>query len=132
MSSARKGTATNTKHDRSLGFVLDPEAANGIRISSLAGDDPETCRAYVRSLLKKLTWSHPANVPGEIESRYQDDRRIIQARTLWDEGTQPRGPLLKRTSYPENVCSYRSQAHFDFTLNVHQESAPSKPSMNVA
>jgi hypothetical protein len=33
--------------DRSLGFRFDPHEPYGIRISSLAGDNPDICRQYV-------------------------------------------------------------------------------------
>jgi putative DNA primase/helicase len=85
----------HTKHDRSLGFIFDPKAAYGIRISSLAGNDPETCRAYICSLLKKLPHYDPFIIPDAVDFADKDDKRIIQALTLWDEGASADGTIVE-------------------------------------
>jgi hypothetical protein len=55
------------KADRSLGIFVDPSAPDGFRMHSLAGDDLDECRAYVKKLLAEVA------INGSIHLSFEDD-----------------------------------------------------------
>ena len=85
------------KRDRSLGIVLDPNAPDGFRTHSLAGDDPATCRAYVKKLLKKIA------VGGSIQVQLGDacganpdaQAKIAVAMEIWHDTQTIKGTLAE-------------------------------------
>jgi putative DNA primase/helicase len=83
--------------DRSLGIRFDLAAPDGFYVHSLAGDDKEECRAYVKSLLQKLDGDLCAICGPEPEHDPSSDiaARVKRAMALWQEGTSPAGTLVE-------------------------------------
>jgi len=83
--------------DRSLGIRFDLAAPDGFYVHSLAGDDEEECRAYVKSLLQKLDGDLCAICGPEPEHDPNSDiaARVKRAMALWQEGTSPAGTLVE-------------------------------------
>jgi putative DNA primase/helicase len=107
----------HSRNDRSLSIKIDPRAPGGLLVNSFAGDDPITCKDYVR---QRLGW--PAWQPGDgrgraipqhkvaawdratIDRQAQEQRplteddllRIRRAVEIWNEAQDPRRTLAER------------------------------------
>lgn len=86
----------HSSKDRSLGIMVDPNTPDGFRISSLAGDDPVTCRKHVRELLKnsapnlaELTGPH--SLPNEATAE-----RISRAMAIWSQAVPINGTVVEK------------------------------------
>src|SRR5262245_15255017 len=102
-------------HDRSLSIRIEPGAPAGFIVFSFAGDDPFTCKDYVRERLGLPEWGPGDEQDRRVEPlrRAQFDRtamdreatkrprseadqvRIKRAVAIWNEGRNPRGTLAE-------------------------------------
>jgi putative DNA primase/helicase len=81
--------------DRSLGIRFHPAAPDGFYIHSLAGDDEDECRAYVKSLIHKVNGGFSDICePGHAPHANAAGRKN-RAMALWQQGTSPTGTLLE-------------------------------------
>jgi putative DNA primase/helicase len=107
----------HSRNDRSLSVKIEPNAPGGLLVHSFCGDDPITCKDYVRSKVGLPQWqpgeddrdrtvpqhkiaSHDrAVIEREAEERRpmtEDDLdRIERARRIWDEADDPRNTLAE-------------------------------------
>src|SRR3981189_3123018 len=77
-------------HDRSLKVYPDPNADNGFRTHSFAGDDPLHCRDYVAQKLGLPAWQprrshpngHPPGVAMHRGSCFWSAARCVEIRQL--------------------------------------------------
>jgi hypothetical protein len=107
----------HSSKDRSLGIMFDPKAPDGFRISSLASDDPVTCRKHVSALLKnsapnlsELTGAHSL----ADETRAE---RISRSMAIWSEaipinGTVGEKYLIARRCLPMTGDSFSNVLRF--------------------
>jgi len=92
----------HSSRDRSLTVWLQPEAPNGFRVHSFAGDDPLACRDYVREALGLAPWQ-PARLiaQGRQQARRPEQsdhdlvRRITSAAAIWKQTVEFRGTLAE-------------------------------------
>lgn len=77
--------------DRSLGFQLQPDEPGGFLLHSLAGDDPNECRAYLHPLIKDaLAGVEVVVAPGAATAGQSAALRTQRALSIWKES----GPLV--------------------------------------
>jgi hypothetical protein len=90
----------HSHRDRSLSVTFRPDAPDGFRVHSHAGDDWKECRDHIRSLLGIERWS-PSRVSPTAPKRavqVEDtgkDSTIAFALKIWDEATDPRGTVVE-------------------------------------
>jgi hypothetical protein len=84
--------------DRTLGFLFDPKEPDGIRVHSLAGDDPIACRNYVIAKLQDLNVGGTQAIDEEphLEPDPAHQARIKAALSLWDEAVPARGTVVEK------------------------------------
>jgi hypothetical protein len=105
----------HSRKDRSLSIKLDPNARDGFIVNSFAGDDPLTCRDYVRDQCGLPAWqpgdgqdrrvhhSHRKEFDrmaidrdGEPRPRTDEEHeRIARAVELWNKGHDPSGTIAE-------------------------------------
>lgn len=83
--------------DRSLGLRFESNAPGGLRVHSLAGDDPSLCRTYVTEVLKKLIVGDPLI---DLQAA-AGDAAIVQARSdvalaIWTEAAPVQGTIAEK------------------------------------
>jgi putative DNA primase/helicase len=108
----------HSRLDRSLSIKIDPNAPGGLLVNSFAGDDPITCKDYVRQRLGWPAWQpgeddrnrtiHPSKVAAwdraTIDREVQEQRPMTDdeirnmefAVRIWNEAQDPRGTLAER------------------------------------
>lgn len=111
--------------DRSLGFRLDANAPDGIRVHSLAGDDLGECRRFLNTLLQNAALGRSASL--EFAPSGHSERaltaRIATALGIWDASTQlsssvaenylaTRGCALTSSVIARDVLRFRSHCPF--------------------
>jgi hypothetical protein len=94
----------HSPRDRSLRFWLDPEAPDGFRVHSFAGDDPMLCRDYVREKLGLPTWQPGATktkTPAVLTANNSASggagrRQREKAQWVWERCRSANGTLPER------------------------------------
>ena len=84
----------HSSKDRSLGIKFDPNAPDGFVIKSFA-DDPDECRAYVKTLLTELETGIPAQDTIDAVGRC-DERKRAKALDLFDEAVPMKSTPAER------------------------------------
>jgi Toprim domain len=82
--------------DRSLGVRFDPQAPDGFVVHSLAGDDPEACRAHVKALLQQVAEGGSLKIAcdGRTDTRFTTRQKTDLALKIWDRGLPAKGTLV--------------------------------------
>ena len=105
------------RHDRSLRVFIDPNAPDGFRTHSYAGDNWQDCRDYVKERLGIDRDAWRDRDPGvkaesiELIPDQPDPTKIAAAMRLWAEGVDPRGTPVetylqsRRLELDDAVCS---------------------------
>lgn len=85
--------------DRSLGIKLDPNAPDGFRLHSLAGDDPIQCRQHVKKLLQSIADGSTTENEIEVESASTEDlscHKLAAAMEVWRGTKPPRDTIVEK------------------------------------
>jgi putative DNA primase/helicase len=86
----------HSSKDRSLGIMFDPNASDGFRISSLAGDDPIACRKHINALLKGSDLDLPGLAEQHSLSNEATAERIPRSMAIWSQGIPINGTLVEK------------------------------------
>jgi hypothetical protein len=94
----------HSREDRSLSIKLDDRAPDGFIVYSFAGDDPITCRDYVRFELGLASWqpgndirrmAPPPRPPRSSVDDGNEHRRIERAMAIWHQAVPPAGTIVE-------------------------------------
>jgi len=87
----------HSSNDRSLGIKLDKSAPQGFVVYSLAGDDPDECRAHVKRLLVEKAHLLPSSFSDAVASNTGDGERLrtATAMQIWSESFSAIGTLVE-------------------------------------
>jgi putative DNA primase/helicase len=87
----------HSSEDRSLGIRFDRTAPDGFHVNTLASDDPDECRAYVKALLERITTGVTLKLdrteaadPAAVRKRKTD-----AALRIWHQGLPAKGTLVE-------------------------------------
>jgi putative DNA primase/helicase len=86
----------HSSKDRSLGIMFAPNEPGGFRISSLAGDDPMTCRKYVNALLKESSPSLRERIDAHSLPNEAPAERISRSMVIWSQGSRISGTIVEK------------------------------------
>jgi predicted P-loop ATPase len=87
----------HSSKDRSLGIRLNRHAPDGFSVHSFAGDDPATCRAYIKQLLQtaSVIVPHPIEPDAETNDKISAQKRIYAALRIWSEAIPAKGTVVE-------------------------------------
>jgi hypothetical protein len=90
----------HSRQDRSLTVWVEPDAPDGFRVHSHAGDDPLICRDYIRAVLGMAPWRAGAyskpNRPVPVPRRDRADKEGIElAQYLWRQRQPLKGSIAE-------------------------------------
>jgi putative DNA primase/helicase len=85
----------HSSNDRSLGIKFDQSAPQGFIVNSLAGDDPDQCRAHVNILLRKKGHRPLTSTAASSVAKADDASRTAKALQIWSESVPAIGTLVE-------------------------------------
>jgi putative DNA primase/helicase len=93
---------SHSRRDRSLRVWPSPEAPDGFRVHSFAGDDPLACRDYVRQVLGLAPWQPTRQIAQKRQQALRSEepdldlaRRIANAVAIWEQTVDLCGTLAE-------------------------------------
>jgi putative DNA primase/helicase len=101
----------HSNRDRSLAVM--PTASGGFVVHSFAGDPWQLCQDHVRERLGLPRWReqrHDLPPLPRAQSETDPQQNVERAKRLWDEGYDPRVPLVmdylasRKLNLPEELC----------------------------